>query len=232
VNASENVEANKEASGAANDVTESHTPIGETSSTKLRRTKKRTSGVWDHYNDIVVEEKVGDMVVKKPMAACKYCTYVLCAASKQGTTRLWNHYYSYHDENKVKPSIRRLSSDDLIYNEEASVRKYYLAIIMHEYPINFCEHEYTNDFIRSLRPNYPLMGRKGSRTKIMDIFYNEKKSIFDYFCTLDCRFSCTMDLWTSNQNKGYLCVTCHFIDNDWRIHKRIINFMHLKGRHT
>jgi hypothetical protein len=126
------------------------------------------------------------MVVKKPMAACKYCTDVLCAASKQGTTRLWNYYYSYHDENKVKPSIRKLSSDDLIYNEEASVRKYYLAIIMHEYPINFCEHEYTNDFIRSLCPNYPLMGRKGSRTKIMDIFYNEKKSIFDYFCTLDC----------------------------------------------
>jgi hypothetical protein len=46
VNASENVEANKEASGAANDVTESHIPIGETSSTKLRRTKKRTSGVY------------------------------------------------------------------------------------------------------------------------------------------------------------------------------------------
>lgn len=45
VNASENVDANKEASGAANDVTGSHTPIGETSSTKLGRTKKRTSGV-------------------------------------------------------------------------------------------------------------------------------------------------------------------------------------------
>jgi hypothetical protein len=184
VNASENVEANKEVSGAANDVIESHTLIGETSSTKLRRTKKRTSGVWNHYNDIVVEEKVGDMVVKKPMAACKYCMDVLCAASKQGTTRLWNHYYSYHDENKVKPSIRKLSSDDLIYIEEASVRKYYLAIIMHEYPINFCEHEYTNDFIRSLRPNYPLMGHKGSRSKIMDIFYNEMKVFLTTFALL------------------------------------------------
>jgi hypothetical protein len=25
----------------------------------------------------------------------------------------------------------------------------------------------------------------------------------------------TADLWTSNQNLGYLCITCHFIDNDW-----------------
>ena len=103
---------------------------------------------------------------------------------------------------------------------------------MHEYPINFCEHEYTNDFIRSLRPDFPIMGRKGSRTKIIEIFYNEKKKLFDHFASLDCRFSYTMDMWTSNQNKGYLCVTCHFIDDKWKIQKRIINFMHLKGRHT
>lgn len=56
---------------------------------------------------------------------------------------------------------------------------------MHEYPINFCEHEYTNDFIRSLRPDFPIMGRKGSRTKIMEIFYNEKKKLFDHFASLD-----------------------------------------------
>jgi hypothetical protein len=41
-----------------------------------------------------------------------------------------------------------------------------------------------------------------------------------------------MDLKTSNQNKGYLCVTCHFINDEWKLHKRIINFMHLEGRHT
>ncbi|CAL5046611.1 unnamed protein product [Urochloa decumbens] len=234
VNASEQgIEADVQASGAAHDVTESETPTGGTSSSNAKRRKKRkTSQVWQHYTDVFVEEKVDDMVIQKPMAACKYCTNVLCATSKQGTTRLWNHYHSYHDENTAKPSTKKPSLDALNYDEEASIRKYYLAIIMHEYPIKFSEHEYTNDFIRSLRPNFPIMGRKGSRTKIMDIFYNEKKSLFDFFTTLDCQFSCTMDVWTSNQNKGYLCVTCHFIDDEWRIHKRIINFMHLKGRHT
>jgi hypothetical protein len=103
---------------------------------------------------------------------------------------------------------------------------------MHEYPFNFCEHEYTNDFIRSLRPKFPINGRKTTRTRIMEIFHNEKNELFDYFSSLNCRFSYTMDVWTSNQNKGYLCVTCHFIDDEWKIHKRIINFMHLEGRHT
>ena len=66
----------------------------------------------------------------------------------------------------------------------------------------------------------------------MDIFRKDKLKIFDKFTSLNCRFSCTMDVWTSNQNKGYLCVTCHFIDNDWKIQKHIINFFHLGGRHT
>ena len=232
-NASErDTEVNIEASGAANVVTESEAAAGGTPPTRVKRAKKKTSPIWKHFTEVFVEEKVDDMVIKKPRAVCKYCDDVLSSQSNQGTTRLWNHYHSFHDEKNEKPSIKKLSSDSLKYDEETSVRKYYLAIIMHEYPINFCEHEYTNDFIRSLRPNFPIMGRKGSRTNIMDIFHSEKKSLFDFFSTLDCRFSCTMDLWTSNQNKGYLCVTCHFIDDEWRIHKSIINFMHLKGRHT
>lgn len=104
-------------------------------------------------------------------------------------------------------------------------------MIMHEYPFNFAEHEYTNDFIRSLCPIFPIMGHKTVRARIMDIFHDEKKKLFDYLAAHNCRFSCTMDGWTSNQNKGYLCVTCHFIDDDWKLQKRIIHFMHLKGSH-
>lgn len=66
----------------------------------------------------------------------------------------------------------------------------------------------------------------------MNIFHDEKKILFDYFSSLDCRFSCTMDEWTSNQNKSYICVTCHFIDDEWKIHKRIVNFMHFNGTHN
>jgi len=41
-----------------------------------------------------------------------------------------------------------------------------------------------------------------------------------------------MDMWTSNQNKGYMCVTVHWIDDEWIIQKRIIKFMHVEGCHT
>jgi hypothetical protein len=44
---------------------------------------------------------------------------------------------------------------------------------------------------------------------------------------MSCRMCATMDLWTARQNKSYLCVTAHFIVDDWTIQKRIINFMHM-----
>lgn len=41
-----------------------------------------------------------------------------------------------------------------------------------------------------------------------------------------------MDVWTSCQNKSYMCVTLHWIDDAWKIQKRIVALFHLEGRHT
>ena len=46
-----------------------------------------------------------------------------------------------------------------------------------------------------------------------------------------CRFSLTADLWTSNQNTGYMVITCHYIDEDWKVQKLIIKFSVVKTSH-
>jgi hypothetical protein len=38
------------------------------------------------------------------------------------------------------------------------------------------------------------------------------------------RISLTSDCWISNQTIGYMCLTAHYIDSDWKLQKRIINF--------
>lgn len=59
--------------------------------------------------------------------------------------------------------------------------------------------------------------------------YNEK---FKHFVTLSCQFNITIDMWTSDtQNKGYCCLTCHYIDDKWDLMKRIIGFKVLDGSH-
>lgn len=88
---------------------------------------------------------------------------------------------------------------------------------MHEYPFNIVEHEYFAEFIKSLRPSFPIKSRITARKDILNIFVEEKKKLYDYFKTLACRFSTTMDMWTSNQNKGYMCITVHWIDDNWNM---------------
>jgi hypothetical protein len=118
------------------------------------------------------------------------------------------------------------------YDQEVSLKKFNLAITMHEYPFNIVDHEYLVDFIKSLRPNFPIKSRVTIGKEIMDKYLEEKEALYAYLKTMQCRFSATMDMWTSCQNKGYMCVTIHWIDDDWRMQKRIIGFFNVKGRHT
>ena len=53
-------------------------------------------------------------------------------------------------------------------------------------------------------------------TDVIGIYNSERKKL-NYMCF-------TTDTWTSIQNLNYMCFTCHFIDDAWKLHKRILNF--------
>ncbi|XP_073152733.1 zinc finger BED domain-containing protein RICESLEEPER 2-like [Henckelia pumila] len=57
---------------------------------------------------------------------------------------------------------------------------------------------------------------------VYDLFLVEKAKIQSVIG--DLRVSITTDTWTSIQNINYMVVTAHFLDNDWKLHKRILNF--------
>jgi hypothetical protein len=43
------------------------------------------------------------------------------------------------------------------------------------------------------------------------------------------RVCLTTDCWTSQQQDGYMTVTASFIDDNWRMHKKVIGFFMVKG---
>ena len=56
--------------------------------------------------------------------------------------------------------------------------------------------------------------------------------LYSLLGTLNCRISLTTDMWTSNQNKGYFALTAHYIDDNWKLQKRILNFSAIDAPHT
>lgn len=70
------------------------------------------------------------------------------------------------------------------YDQESCLRKFYLAIIMHEYPLNIVEHEYFVDFIISLHPSFPIKSRTTVRKDLMDFFSKKRKGCMNILIPL------------------------------------------------
>ncbi|WOL14226.1 zinc finger BED domain-containing protein RICESLEEPER 2-like [Canna indica] len=75
------------------------------------------------------------------------------------------------------------------------------------------------------------MSRVTVRADCMKIYALENKKIKALLGSVD-RISLTSDLWTSNQTIGYMCLTAHFLDNDWNLQKRVLNFISIPPPHT
>lgn len=204
-----------------------------------KKAKKCSSEVWSHF-DKYEKKVVGDdgTEIVELWAKCKKCSYTSRRESNRGTTIFWSHLDKKHQIKSgqqllnLKKSESGTSVETYRYDEAVSLKKFYLAIIMHEYPFNIVEHEYFVDFIKSLRPTFPIKSRITIRKDTLNMFLEEKKKMYEYFKTLSCRFCTTMDMWTSNQNKCYMCITVHWIDDNWCMQKRIIKFMHVEGHHS
>jgi hypothetical protein len=165
-----------------------------------------------------------------------HCNFPKCRAkyraeSNQGTTRFQNHLKSAHNIVKGQQQLnieKDHGKDKTVvqpfkYDLEVSLKKFYLAIIMHEYFV---------EFIKSLRPSFPIKSCVTVRKDIMNIYLEQKDKLHAKLKSVTSQFSATIDIWTSCQDKSYMCVTIHWIDEEWRMQKRIIGFFHVEGRHT
>ncbi|KAL4185004.1 hypothetical protein AMTRI_Chr10g3870 [Amborella trichopoda] len=56
--------------------------------------------------------------------------------------------------------------------------------------------------------------------------YIKKKRKSDFYVLerSNGRVSLTTNVWTSNQSLGYMCLTAHYIDSNWILRKKIVNF--------
>ncbi|RYR09074.1 hypothetical protein Ahy_B05g077134 [Arachis hypogaea] len=66
---------------------------------------------------------------------------------------------------------------------------------------------------------------------ILMLYETKKVQLQKYFSKYGGRVCITVDNWSSCQNMAYMCLTVHFIDVDWKLQKRILNFCQVTG-HT
>lgn len=80
--------------------------------------------------------------------------------------------------------------------------------------------------------SYKKVLRNTLKRAIYKIFHMSKIMLINYFANFNGRVALTSDTWTTPQGEPYICVTCHWMDNDWILQKRIIGFELMQESHT
>nr|XP_017251921.1 PREDICTED: zinc finger BED domain-containing protein RICESLEEPER 2-like [Daucus carota subsp. sativus] len=121
------------------------------------------------------------------------------------------------------------------YSFDQAVAKKELAsmIIMHKYPLSIIDHIGFKRYSASLQPLFKVPCRNTIKTEIFRIYEFEKVKAMSLMESNKSRIAITTDLWTaSNQKKGYMAVTAHFIDDSWTLHSVIMRFIYVPCPHT
>jgi hypothetical protein len=93
------------------------------------------------------------------------------------------------------------------------------------------EHKWFNILMKWMNSNYENIGRKTIKNECMKVYEYEKEQLKKSLREVE-SISLTTDLWTFNQNVQYMCLVAHYIDSDWVLQCRVLNFVELDPPHT
>uniref|UniRef100_A0A803LSQ9 BED-type domain-containing protein n=1 Tax=Chenopodium quinoa TaxID=63459 RepID=A0A803LSQ9_CHEQI len=199
---------------------------------KRKRMKER-SEVWEHF--------IKEDLASGRQTICKYCGMSYkCGAKKNGTSVLWAHIsrcrkYPLNTPTDSKQSLLSFKSDKvpsgstsgLTYHkfDAGSIRKALsFMVIVDELPFKFVEGIGFRHFCGVMEPRFNVPSHITVAKDCFETYLTEKRKLKNVLKRCNSRVSLTTDTWTSIQQINYMCLTVHFIDNDWKLHKRILNF--------
>lgn len=97
-------------------------------------------------------------------------------------------------------------------------------VILDELPFRCVEGQGFSRFVGNLQPKFKAPSRWTVSRDCYQLYLDEKIKLHNFFKTSGVHVCITTDSWTSLQKFNYMCITAHYIDKDWSLNKKIINF--------
>ncbi|XP_027066767.1 zinc finger BED domain-containing protein DAYSLEEPER [Coffea arabica] len=96
-------------------------------------------------------------------------------------------------------------------------------IIMHDYPLNIVEHPGFVAFVQNLQPRFDMVSFNTVQGDCVATYLREKQSIQKVIEAMPGRICLTLDMWSSCRGLGYVFLSGHFIDSEWKMHRKLLN---------
>jgi hypothetical protein len=185
--------------------------------------RKLKSDVWLEFEQVTVGGKL--------KAKCNWCKKHFVGDSKSGTTHLRSHLktcQSKQCQKGLKQSILKLGKNEkggavvekYVFDQVVARKELALMIYVHEYPLSMVDHVGFRRFCAALQlqPLFKVVSRNTIKKDILDMYEVQRLSLVNSFQQCQSRIVVTTDMWTANhQKKGYMSVTVHFINDDWKL---------------
>lgn len=136
---------------------------------------------------------------------------------------------------KVDPEPKQdvpICLGSISFDQERSKRDLARMIILHGYPLDMIEDVGFKVFIRNLQPLFDIQPNGSVEFACMELYEKEKNRVYEMLNKLQGRINLAVTVWTSPESSGYLCLKAHYVEQDWKLRKQILNFITLDSSHT
>lgn len=199
--------------------------------------KRKLSPVREFYEPLPPE-------ADKPGLRCKLCfarkRITVLHNTGSSTGALHNHLRSKHRDiyDKVVPApkdsdIRAWTSGaNVQYEHELHWDMLSTMIVNCNLPYSLVEHPAFQEYIAFLNQKAVAPSRGTIPNRITNIVRLIQPNVRALLDAAPGRISLTTDEWSSPNHLPFKCITCHWIDKEWRLREFILAFDELPGHHN
>lgn len=213
-----------------NDMVRLETEISVTPVTMSAK-RRRRSVVWGYF-ELLPSGKDGRQRCK-----CRNCGTSYLYDSKFGTGNMKRHLINCLKRAACDGQLLLTQFDSSIpasapkFDHEKFRELLTEAVILHDLPFQFVEWEGIRALLLQLCADLQLGTRNTVGFDCIVKYRREKAKVQSLLEETPSRISFTYDLWSSLTSDCYFCMTAHFIDKDWNLQKKLLNFSFMPPPH-
>nr|XP_027067613.1 zinc finger BED domain-containing protein RICESLEEPER 2-like [Coffea arabica] len=211
---------------------------GDTLDAFQKKKRARKSEAWDDFEDV----KVGPQ--KTIYSECKHCQSKFKKTKTGTTSSLLRHRkncpkrleklkivearqqklnFPAADSSSNAHSLLHTGKFDMAAMRQSAAE----WVLMHEHPFSIVEEDGFNLMMKKGMPEWQKISRTTNKKDCLSVYEREKQKLKHLLSKVK-KISLTTDLWKSkNQKIEYMVITGHWIDSQWRLQKRVLNFVHV-----
>ncbi|TXG49569.1 hypothetical protein EZV62_025444 [Acer yangbiense] len=169
---------------------------------------------------------------------CKLCGKVCLCESILATGNMKRHLkmcpkMKIHDVDQLFESASEggSSSDSDRKDPQVFQELVTAAIIMHDLPLRFFEWSHIRKMIEFVSDDVNLVSKETTEMDVLKVHRREKEGVKTTLEEAYGRVCLTAEWWTAMNTDNYMCVTAHFLDKNWVLQKRMLDFCWMPTPH-